>query len=43
MNLLTSFSVMNSLPYSDSSQKLLHIKITQGALGGRKMLLPDMD
>lgn len=25
---------MNNLPYSDSSQELLHIKITQGALRG---------
>lgn len=34
MNLL--ISDMNNLPYSDSSQKLLHIKITQGALRGEK-------
>jgi len=49
MNLLTSSSDMNNLLYSDSSQNfivlksLLHIKIIQGALGGRTMLLPDMD
>ena len=36
MNLLTSSSDTNNLPYSNSSQKLLHIKITQGALGEKK-------
>lgn len=44
MNLLTSSSDMNNLPYSDSSQNfivlksLLHIKIIQGALGGKNAI-----
>ena len=44
MNLLTSSSDMNNLLYSDSSQNfivlksLLHIKIIQGALGGKNAI-----